>query len=265
MSYIEIKKDIETADINIITSKKHQDILPVISNTQVPVLPQDSINLFDKEQQEFYRDNRIVLKCLELIKTRRLDTAINRSQSLYTTLTDRVHLNRLIIPFNDSNNKIVFYQSRTVLPDDERPKYLSKVNSERSIFGIERIDTKLEYIFITEGPIDAMFVKNGVALAGINESSSKNFTPLQKQQLRAFPLFQIIWVLDNQANDSASRTKTKKLLDLGEKVFIWPKSFSNYKDINEYCIDKNINGFDTDTILDNSYTGLRGKLLLSEN
>ena len=108
-----------------------------------------------------------------------------------------------------------------------------------------------------------MFVENGIALAGINESKTNNFTPTQISQLNQYPLHKKIWVLDNQVNDMTSKTKTKKLLDIGETVFIWPKSLSNYKDINEYCVDKGINSFDEETIVENSYSGLKGMLLVS--
>lgn len=260
LSFTEIQKDIDsTTDVIVVNTLPKKPT----NNKELPVLPADSINLLDQEQTNFYNDNSIVLANLKQIKDRKLNTAVNRPIALYTTLTDKVHNNRLIIPFYDTNNKIVFYQSRKVLDSDERPKYLSKVGAEKSFYGINVLDPNIEHMFITEGPIDAMFIKNGVAVAGINEGTNNNFTSTQKQQLLAYPLHNRVWVLDNQYNDNTSKKKTCKLLEEGEHVFIWPESFKNYKDINEYCVDKNINSFDIDTILENTYTGLKGKLLLS--
>ena len=121
------------------------------------------------------------------------------------------------------------------------------------------------YIFIFEGPIDAFFVKNGTAVAGIQENSNNTFSSLQQSQINIFKLAKIIWVLDSQWQDSASKIKTKRLIDQGETVFIWPKKVGTlYKDFNDACIATNINEVSTKFILDNSYSGLKAKLLLSE-
>lgn len=261
-TFKEIKAELDSNDaIVLFNSPNVSEQKPIKPSDALPL---DSINLFDKKQVLYYKDNYVVKSCIDLIVERRLDRAINRPQTLYTTLVDKVHNNRLIIPFY-SNNKPIFYQSRSVLSDDTRPKYLSRVGSEKSLYGIDNINENIEYIFLIEGPIDAMFVRNGVGLAGINESTSNNFTPTQISQLSQYPLHKKVWVLDNQLNDNASRLKTKKLLDNNETVFIWPKSLSKYKDINDYCIDNNINSFDIDTIIENSYSGLKGKLLVTNN
>ena len=261
-SFSDIKKELEADDYvmsveGIFNKEEHKQKLPK------PSLPEDSINLSDQTQIDYYERNNAIKSCRSLIIQRRLDRAINKPNTFYTTLKDKVHFDRLIIPFYDVNNKIVFYQSRTVLDSDERPKYLSKVGSEKSLFGINNIKTNLDYIFITEGPIDAMFIENGVAVGGINESKYMCFTSTQSNQLKSFLTHKKIWVLDNQKNDQASKTKTKNLLDSGEKVFLWPKGLEGYKDINEYCISKEINFFDTDYIIENTYEGLKGKLLFS--
>lgn len=259
-TFQDIKKELEDFSTVTFTNSKAEKKVKI----EVPDLPDDSINLFDRKQVEYYRSNNIVQEALKVVKSRKLDTAINRPTSLYISLTDKVHENRLVIPFYDKDGKIIFYQTRGLLREDDRPKYLSKVGSERALYGINRVSQDLDFIFITEGPIDAMFIKNGVAVAGINESMSHNFTPLQSQQLGEFLLHKKIWVLDNQHLDHASKKKTKSLIAAGETVFLWPDSLKDYKDINEYCIDKNINSFDVDTILDNSYENLTAKLLLAD-
>lgn len=258
-SYKEIKKEIEDQGVMVYS----ENIEPIIKNNTLETLPSDSINLFDEGQTKFYRDNYIVNACLKLISERKINTAINKPKAIYTSLKDKVHENRLIIPFYDTNNKIIFYQSRRVLEKDTSPKYLSKVGTEKSLYGVNNVDLSIENIFITEGPIDAMFIKNGIAVGGINESKSTNFTNTQLQQLSELILFKKIWVLDNQWNDLASKSKTKSLLDNNETVFLWPEAYKNYKDLNEVCLDKNINEIDIDFILKNSYSGLRGKILLS--
>jgi hypothetical protein len=262
LTFLDIKKEIEEDSFPEIIHKAAFK-KEVKNKGETETLPSDSINLFNPEQIEYYRNNNVIQACLKTIRERKLDTAVNRPFAIYTTLSDRVHLNRLIIPFIDYDNKIIWYQSRKVLDNDDRPKYLSKVNSERALFGANSVDENYNYIFITEGPIDAMFIKNGVGVAGINEGD-KCFTNLQERQFLNFPLHEKIWVLDNQFLDSTSKQKTKRLLDNGERVFLWPESLSKYKDLNDYCCDKNVNCIDPNIILENSYKGLKGKLLASK-
>lgn len=259
--YKEIKKELEefSVPVRYQINEEDRDVKEKLEED----LPTDSINLLDNDQVSYYKQNRIVQEALNTITTRKLNLAINRPNTFYISLVDKVHNNRLVIPFYNREGKIIHYQTRTILSDDTRPKYLSKVGSEKSLYGINNVKSDIEYIFITEGPIDAMFLKNGVAVAGINESKSKNFTNVQNQQLIEHILLKKVWVLDNQWIDVTSKLKTKSLIDAGEQVFLWPEYLKNYKDINDYCIDKNINSFDIDTILENTYEGLKAKILLA--
>ena len=110
-------------------------------------------------------------------------------------------------------------------------------------------------IYMFEGPIDSCFVKNGIGVAGINDGLL-SFNPKQEDQLRGFKLFDKIWCLDSQYIDKTSREKTLKLLENGEKVFIWPEKIGKkYKDFNEMCIDKKIDQIPVNFIKKNSQCG----------
>lgn len=236
------------------------------SELKVPDLPKDVINLLDKDQIGFYKDNKTVNDALAVIHHRRLNTAVNRPDALYITLNERTHKNRIIIPFTDTKGTVVFYQSRTIYDskNSKYPKYLSKIGGDKSLYNLDKITDTDDHIFIFEGPIDAFFMKNGTAVAGIQENSTKTFSKLQEQQLSQFMLYKKIWVLDSQWLDSASKNKTKKLLDAGETVFIWPESIGKtYKDVNDYCVANNLDEFDKQLVLTNSFSGMLGKLKLS--
>ena len=206
-------------------------------------LPHDSISLLNnKEIINFYKNNKNVNKAISYIKNRRLDTAINRPLNFYISLTDYIHQNRLIIPFLDQNKKIIFYQSRSL--NEEIPKYLGKYNSEKSLFGIDKVDPKLEYIFLFEGPIDSMFIKNGVAIGGLTMSD------FQRKQLTMFPFHQKIWILDNPKIDKSSQETITKLLLNKEKVFKWT---NNFKDVNDWVVSDELNQIDPEEILKSLY------------
>ena len=229
----------------------------VLPNPVQSDLPVDSIDLFDTHQLRYHSSNQIVKKCLDVISLRRLDTAVNRPKSLYVSLTDKTHKNRLTIPFYDMNGKVSHYQSRRVL-DDDSPKYLSKTNSEKSLFNVENL-TAPDHIFIFEGPVDAFFVSNSVAVAGIQDTDSISLTSIQQNQLDGYILSKRVWVLDN---DQTGRSKSDRLLRRGESVFVWPRELNHFKDINELCSRTKRDEISTEFILKNTFSGMKGHVKL---
>lgn len=257
---IEESKDLKySEDFTILNGVKIENEKK--SNIQVDDLPKDCINLFDKQQLLYFYNKNILKLTLKYVISRRLHLAINKPKALYLSTQDKIHKNRLIIPFYDKN-QVKFYQSRGII-NDGKAKYLSKIHSEKSLFGINNINPNNPNIYILEGPIDAFFIENGIATAGITKGNQL-FTVLQRTQLNAYPLYKKIWCLDSQWIDSTSLEKTKTLLNNGEFVFIWPKEIGRkYKDFNEWCVAEKKNSVDQDIILNNTYKDLTGLLKLS--
>ena len=230
-------------------------------------LPKNSINLFDPLQVEYYKDNSIVKSCLQLIADRRLNTAINRPKTLYVSLTDKVHKNRLVIPFINERGDIEFYQSRSVVANDaiKRPKYISRIGAEKTLFNIDKIDSSYKDVYIFEGPINAFFTRNSVAVAGITDKGSTTFTKRQQQQAdTVLRWFNKTWVLDSQWIDKASLSKSEILLNLGERVFIWPEKIGKrFKDFNDICIAGKVDEIPHEFINKNSWGGLEGIIRLA--
>lgn len=262
LSFKEIFDEAATFDILPIDVSKEDIVVKreITSDT----LPLDCINLFDHDQVLYYKDNKVVNDALNLINSRRLNSAVNKPDSLWVSLTDKYQKNRIVIPFYNEKDEIVFYQTRAIYNNNDTPKYLGKMNGEKSLFNLNKISADLDYIFVFEGPIDACFVKNGTAVAGIQEKSDKMFSHLQKEQLNQFKLSKLIWVLDSQWLDSASFSKSHRLLDAGETVFIWPEKIGKqFKDFNDVCIAAKINEISPQYIIENSHEGLKAKLLMS--
>ena len=262
---------------DLMEESKEFDILPedlnktkindTVSKILEQRLPEDSINLYDDSQVSYYKSNNTIKLAIQYIKNRKLDIAINKPIGVYISLKDKIHKNRLILPFYDTNNKIIHYQTRTLLARDNfyKPKYLSKIKSEKSVFNINQVTEKTDRIYIFEGPIDACFVENGVAVAGITENSSSLFTKLQSEQLNKFPFHKKIIVLDSQWKDTTSLNKTKILLDAGYEVFLWPKKLGTlYKDLNDVVMALKTNRMPSTFIDEHSYKGLKGRVILSQ-
>ena len=248
--------DIETVDVELEVKKYTTE-----------TLPKDSINLSDSTQIDFYKGTDILSTALLTIKNRRLDTAVNRPDSLYLSFVDKVHKNRLVVPFVNENNDIEFYQSRTLLNRDKKtkPKYLGRVNAEKTLFNIDKVSSDHENVYIFEGPLNAFFTKNSVAVAGITERG-RSFTSRQQQQLDSvLKWYNAVWILDSQWVDQASLVKSDILLQQGERVFLWPEKFGKkFKDFNDIAIICKIDEIKWDFIQKNTFEGLEGIVRLSE-
>ena len=261
---IEIIKEIKGFSYNIVQDLSKQSEEPkkeIIRST----LPDNCINLNDPSQTNFYKNEKVVQLALAYIKERRLNTCINAPPTFYVSLTDVVHKNRLVIPFF-YNKEIIFYQTRTLLQADNKtkPKYLSKISGEKSLFNIDNVKDDLDCIFIFEGPIDSCFVKNGVSVTGIQERSKQTFNELQKKQLDQYKFHKRIFVLDSQWQDEASMRKTKILLQQDECVFIWPEKLGKkFKDFNDICMHTQRDFIKPEIVLNHTFDGVNGLVQLS--
>lgn len=225
--------------------------IEVSDTPHTQTLPDDSINLFDTTQVSFYKDEYYVKLALSIIEKRRLDTARYRPNALYISLTDFIHKNRLLFPFYDKQGRIVFYQSRALTDSqsDKWGKYISKKDGDKCLFNINRLDNSYPFVYIIEGPADACFVKNGLAVTGLN------LTEKQKIQLEALrPFFTVVWCLDNHMDNESTRNRYIELVKAGENVLKWPKDIK-YKDFNEWCVDKQLDQIDPSFLEANTTKG----------
>ena len=219
-----------------------------VKHIEIPSIPDDAIDICDSKQVEFYKDDKLVKKIIDYCQNRRLFTAVNKSKSLYVSFKDKVHKNRLIIPFYGESGKIECYQSRT-LDGDTYPKYLTKYG-EKNMYGENNIDNSIPYIFIFEGPIDAMFVKNAVAVGG------SSMTDKQEAFIKKCFDKEIIYVYDNDKNNKEMSKKIKNLIKQNKKLFVWPKEFKKFKDVNEICCNLHLDELPYKFIVQNSYSGI---------
>ena len=243
-----LKRNREKAgEVTTIVQKTTKTISSGTSGTVIADLPEDSIDLSDPAQIEFYKNNKYVNLALDYCNSRRLWTAVNSCSKFYLSLNDRIHKNRLVIPFFNECNKIVCYQTRSLTPN-QFPKYLTKFG-EKEIFGTQNIDASIPYIFVFEGPIDSMFVKNGVAMASLSP------THKQLQQLNNYIGYELIYVFDNDKNNKQTSKKIEKYIKEGKTIFIWPKELNKFKDFNEVCCELNLNEVSWKFVVKNSTKG----------
>ena len=153
---------------------------------------------------------------------------------------------RLVLPFIDKKGNVFGFQGRafdpkslryiTIMLDEEQPK----------IFGLEQVDFERRY-YVVEGPIDSLFLKNSVAMAG----ADGNGHGLQN-------LSNAIYVFDNEPRNKEIVKRMQRIISQGDSVVIWPEQLTE-KDINDMVVA----GYDPQKIIDdNTYSGLEGELQL---
>ncbi len=115
---------------------------------------------------------------------------------------------RIVVPFFDNENKIYYYQCRTLC--NQTQKYLSRVG-EKQFYNFYNVD-KTKPIQVCEGPIDSCFLVNAIAILGCS-LSEEGFNKIKQ-------LGEIHWLFDF---DEAGLEASKEYLTKGESVFLWKK------------------------------------------
>ena len=158
-----------------------------------------------------------------------------------TFATAREHP-RLIIPFFDMSGKMIAFQGRAL--GNENPKYLTiKVDPDaKKIFGLERINLQ-DHIYITEGPIDSLFIDNCIAAGGADLLFDK------------VPSKQVTYIFDNEPRNLEIINRMSKVIEQDYNIVIWSDEVKE-KDVNEMIM----NGLSQDELIkiieENTYSKL---------
>lgn len=141
---------------------------------------------------------------------------------------------RILFVMRDFDKSIIGVSARAI--QNQQPKYLTlKFNDDDlKIFGLDKID-KEEDIYVFEGAMDAVAVKNSVAVVGATSGLEK-IIKKNEESGGFLPLDRLIIAGDNEPRSKQTTTFMEKALKLGFKIIIWPTKWQ-YKDINEALMD----------------------------
>lgn len=141
---------------------------------------------------------------------------------------------RLIIPYFDEHGRVFAMQGRSLDPNAVVRYFTIKVDdSAERVFGIERVNYG-KPIYITEGPIDSLFLPNALAVSGSSFESS------YVEGLKATATL----VFDNEPRSPQICKLIRRMLTKGFRVCLWNSNVS-FKDINEGILS----GFTTEEIV----------------
>lgn len=154
---------------------------------------------------------------------------------------------RLVLPFIDKAGNMFGFTGRAFDPKSLRYLTIMLDEDKPKIFGLNEVDFKKQY-YVVEGPIDSLFIRNSVAMAGA-DGNSKGLENIDNA----------IYVFDNEPRNKEIVKRMERVLERGNKVVIWPENVVD-KDINDMILS----GLDPQHIIEtNIYSGLDGKLKLS--
>jgi len=150
---------------------------------------------------------------------------------------------RIVIPLYDRDKNLIGFQGRalnnsptkyiTIMVQDDAPK----------IYGLDNIRTD-DPVYITEGPFDATFICNSIAMCGADFDIS------------GWGINDAIYVYDNEPRNREIVRRISDTIERGSKVVIWPQNIEQ-KDINDMVL-AGINVMDVLKL--NTHSGLQAKI-----
>ena len=153
---------------------------------------------------------------------------------------------RLVIPFYSKDGKLIAITCRAL--GDERLRYLTvKIDEDMPlIYNLDKIDIS-KTVYVTEGPIDSMFLDNAIAVGGSD-----------LKRVDKFVQGELVYVFDNQPRNKELINIMSSITE--QKMVVWPKNIEE-KDINDMIIA----GREVSEIISmNTFSGLSLKLAISQ-
>ena len=226
------------------TPKPKFDFKPTKFTNQTPIDDLKSIkDLPEDHPARLYCENRKIPEKYfdKLFLSDKFMTLVNEVKpNTYKITKDHP---RLIIPFYDTTGKVFAFQGRAF--GKEQPKYLTiKLDeNKQKVYGLDKVNFQ-KPIYITEGPIDSLFIDNCLAAGGA-DLFLKNKIPNEN----------ITYIFDNEPRNKEIVKRMYKVIEQDFNVVIWPEDLQ-LKDVND-MIMSGLTKFELqDIISNNTYSKL---------
>jgi hypothetical protein len=155
---------------------------------------------------------------------------------------------RLVLPFYDSEGELVGLSCRALRGEKQRYLVVKIKDDLPMIYNMNGID-RSQAIFVTEGPIDSLFLPNAVAVGNSNLKYALNHLPKDK----------LVLIYDNEPRNKEIVREIGDAIEAGASVCIWPKSYEE-KDINEMILAGKTQEEIIETINKNTFSGPKALL-----
>ena len=152
---------------------------------------------------------------------------------------------RLVIPFYDDSGHLAGVTCRALRGEALRYVTVRVQENVPLIFGLRNVN-RSQKVFVTEGPLDSLFLDNCIAVSG---------TALSKTTSIGIEHSNLVMIFDNQPRNKEVCKIIEKNINDGYSVVIWPQSIEE-KDINDMVLaGRNVKNI----INENVYRGLTAK------
>ncbi len=160
----------------------------------------------------------------------------------------------ILIPFYNEVGALTFCQLRFLYGNI---RYLTlEVSDGKKIWGLADVDWN-KPVYVVEGPFDAMFIDNSLAVAGVSVLSERKY--LQEKCKAGYTL---VFDKDYQTNREVY-DQMVRAIEFGDKVVMFDKHFSG-KDVNDAVLNSGWTSEELMTYLKtHTKSGLSAKLALS--
>lgn len=164
---------------------------------------------------------------------------------------------RIIIPLYDKEYNLIGFQGRSMPWNVGEVRYITikMVETFPKIYGLHRMNNDWNIVYVVEGPFDAMFLNNTIAMMGSNVD--------HEDVLRFTKKKDIVYILDNEPRSKDIQRKLKDLISNERKVVIWPE-YIKEKDINEMILSGYTKEQIHSIIKENTASGIKAEALYSE-
>lgn len=129
---------------------------------------------------------------------------------------------RLVMPLYDNTLQLAGVTCRALGNEELRYITVKIKQDELLVFGRESVNLK-KHIYVTEGPIDSLFLPNAIAVIG---------TGFNKLELLEYSKDNMTVIVDNQPRNKEVCKVIENLVEKDYNVVIWPQSLKE-KDIND--------------------------------
>lgn len=160
---------------------------------------------------------------------------------------------RLVIPFYSYGNKLAGFQGRAL--DTDPVRYITVVTDDQipKAFNLNKVDMNKRF-YVTEGPIDSMFLDNAIAIAGADLEGGVRKLNGNKENC--------VLVYDNEPRNPDIVDRMYQAAKRNFSIVVWPNHLTQ-KDINDMVLAGYAPSVVQSIIDRNTYSGLQAELALT--
>ena len=233
---------------SVVASPKFEFEKPKFKSNQSELIPISDLNTSHPARK--YLENRKIPSkdFVNLFYIEKYKTWVNTQKETFK-ITDPDH-SRIIIPLI-SDGEWFGFQARALNPKNPL-RYITTIlnDTHPKIYNLDGVDYN-KSVYITEGPIDSLFLDNSIAMVGAD---------IDWGFLTSYKQTNFIFVYDNEPRNKQIVDRIERVIAGKFPVVIWPKSIKE-KDINDMVLA----GHDVNSVVQsNTYSGLEAQLKLTE-